>query len=692
MERAEKKNDISVVIGFKDWGVERLLLSVKSILKSFGNLKGEVIVSDYGSEHPGLLQAQIEDLGAIYVYTSTNGTWSRSRALNAGFAVSTGSVLISTDADMLFTPNAIETISNVVLGTARTAVVLQCRDLPQKYDAEGINKFGMDWESFESVSTLRPRWGMGGMMAVRREDFLGIRGFDERMEIYGGEDMDFAYRIQRLGSRIHWIEDRNVRMFHMWHASSRNAAAETAEGKTAIETNREITMNDKSFIRNTRHWEHKPADALPLASIVISTYNRANYLSDSLNSVLAQNASEDIEIIVVDDGSTDNTEEVVSSLNDSRIRYFKREKSGIAAARNFAATVSRSRYTVIHDDDDMMPIDRVESHFKALDGGTAGTYGGWIDFSDETGEIVTVNPGKDASLGALLFSGKVLAHATLMLPTSVIKSVGYDELLRSGSDYNLAIRLARAGIRLKHTGNIHLIRRLHSQQVTTQDSVIQKASARLTTTLAIDSIPLSNQATIRQNVAKLRPVELTVRDDLATYVRRYLPDHLVDRCIRIGKILSAELFLQLSREKPSSCISIKRIDNKLEDYSLYVLGASLEQIRILEANSVDFELVDSPFVPGRSLLEQVMDSEIDHYLTNSEAELCIVRRFEYAVDDELGAESDVLMQVKTGEEQINLVIKVILDSDELFDQISSQNLNALTRAELYVSKSSKFKF
>lgn len=684
--------NVSVVIGFKDWGVERLLLSVQSILSSFGSLKGEVIVSDYGSRNPGDLRNTIEELGAKYVYTDTDGTWSRSRALNAGFAVSAGDVLISTDADMLFSPMSMETISNIVLKVARTAVVLQCRDLPKKYDAAGIRQHGTDWLAFESVSTLRPRWGMGGMMAVRREDFLAIRGFDERMEIYGGEDMDFAYRIQRLGRRLHWIEDRNVRMFHMWHPSSRNTALETLEGKAAIEKNREITLNDQSFVRNTIHWEHKPLDAPPLASVVISTFNRANYLSDSINSVLAQSTAEDIEVIIIDDGSTDNTEEVVASFKDRRIRYFKRDKSGIAAARNFAAGVSRSLYTVIHDDDDMMPIDRIENHFKALDGPASGTYGGWIDFNDETGEIVAVNPGKKSSLGALLFSGKVLAHATLMLPTAVIKTVGYDELLRSGSDYNLAIRLGRAGLTLKHTGHNHLIRRIHARQVTTQDSEIQKASARLTSTLAINSIPENSQSTLRQHVAALRPIDLPAKDDLASYIMRYLPDHLVQRCVRIDRPLDENVSLMLSESNPSSYIGVKRVEPGREENLVFLIGASLEQLRVLEANKIDYKFVDPPIDSERSKMEQIVEYEIDRFLNTSEIEICMFYRLVNDADCKPEFTPGFLLTVKVGEEVRHILAKELSNSEDLFEQIAKRHSTNVISSELYVSRDSKFSF
>lgn len=88
---------------------------------------------------------------------------------------------------------------------------------------------------------------------------------------------------------------------------------------------------------------------------MVPTRNRADLLPRSLGSVLSQTL-ENIELIVVDDGSTDETETVVSSLADSRIRYLKQEPIGAAAARNRGASRARGEYlTFLDSDDEAMP-------------------------------------------------------------------------------------------------------------------------------------------------------------------------------------------------------------------------------------------------------------------------------------------------------------------------------------------------
>lgn len=531
--------DISVVIGFKDWGVTRLRLAVESLMSSFGSLRGEVIVSDYGSTQCPEVQEMVESLGARHVYTPTDGVWSRSRALNAGFAASSGQVLVSTDADMIFSPRAMETIGRRIASDPSEALVLQCRNLPEGMGSEWIEARGFQWQSFAESATLRPRWGMGGMMATSRDAFLDVRGFDERMQIYGGEDIDFAQRVRRSGRRVSWIEDPEVRMYHMWHPSSRTQADETTEGRAAIEYNREILLKDRSFIRNTVEWQHRPGDAPPTVSVVIATRNRASLLGESIHSALAQTVS-DLEVLVVDDGSEDDTQQVVEAIADPRLCYLKSPGRGIACARNFAADHSRSRYTVVHDDDDLMMPDRVERHLGALEAGDSGTYGGWVDFDDTTGSVVAVNRGKPYSLSNLLFAPGVYAHATLMLETRLIKQVRYDERFTSGSDYNLAVRLARLGVSLRHTRHVHLVRRLHRGQVTRVDSSTQQSAGRWSTAAVLALMPTERQNALRVAARKVEPIDVGHSDDGAgDLVTPYLPDNLVQKDLHVVLPLSA---------------------------------------------------------------------------------------------------------------------------------------------------------
>ena len=516
--------ELSVVIGFKDWGSARLELAVKSAIEAMGLIDGEVIVSDYGSTAGPVLRNVIEALGARYIYTATDGVWSRSRALNAGFQVSRGNILVSTDADMLFLPGSFEKICEAIGVNEHVAQVLQCRDLPEGYSERELTGQEIHWSELHSVSRLRPRWGMGGMIATSRRAFMEVRGLDERMEIYGGEDIDFAQRLSRVGVRIEWIDVPEVRMYHMWHPPTRAIAAKTKEGADTVSRNRDIMLNDKTVMRNIDRWAHKPKSSDPIVSVVIATRNRQELIAESIYSVLAQSFT-DFEVVVVDDGSEDQTGEIVTAIEDDRVKYFKRPHSGLAASRNFGASMSRGKYTVVHDDDDIMLPWRIQSQLSALEAGDHGTYGGWVDFDDVSG-VLSANYGRTASLSGMLFSSRIYLHGTLMIRTDLFRAFKYDETLRSGSDYNLAVRMLRSGVSLRHTSRFHIARRLHAQQVTVADSTVQGLSARATMSMMREAFETDTESVMRRAALQNRNVHVDGYDKLDAVIRPYLPSHL----------------------------------------------------------------------------------------------------------------------------------------------------------------------
>ena len=90
-----------------------------------------------------------------------------------------------------------------------------------------------------------------------------------------------------------------------------------------------------------------------LFSIIIPTYNRANFILTTIQSVLAQTYA-NFEVIVVDDGSTDNTESVIKKITDKRVTYYKKENEERAAARNYGISLAKGSYITFLDSDDIL--------------------------------------------------------------------------------------------------------------------------------------------------------------------------------------------------------------------------------------------------------------------------------------------------------------------------------------------------
>lgn len=106
---------------------------------------------------------------------------------------------------------------------------------------------------------------------------------------------------------------------------------------------------------------------LPLVSVVIPTYNSAQYLPETIESVLSQ-SWQDFEIIIVDDGSTDNTQEVVGAFNSNKIRYMRQENSGgPSRPRNVGIHRARGKYIALFDSDDLMSRNKLDEAVAFLE-------------------------------------------------------------------------------------------------------------------------------------------------------------------------------------------------------------------------------------------------------------------------------------------------------------------------------------
>ncbi|HEV2915753.1 MAG TPA: glycosyltransferase family A protein [Pyrinomonadaceae bacterium] len=102
---------------------------------------------------------------------------------------------------------------------------------------------------------------------------------------------------------------------------------------------------------------------MPSFSVVIPSYNRAAFIVATVNSVLAQEDCEDFEVIIVDDGSTDDTARVVEQnyAGDDRVRYIRQANAERGAARNHGLKEARGRYVVFFDSDDLMHRDHLST-------------------------------------------------------------------------------------------------------------------------------------------------------------------------------------------------------------------------------------------------------------------------------------------------------------------------------------------
>ena len=125
---------------------------------------------------------------------------------------------------------------------------------------------------------------------------------------------------------------------------------------------------------------------MPQITVVIPAYNSMQYLPATLESVFQQTFV-DFEIVVVNDGSTDNTQEYVSSLTDSRLKIVFQENKGLAAARNIGIAHARGEYIAFLDADDLWESTKLEKQLRILDNNPeVGVVYTWVAYVNERGK------------------------------------------------------------------------------------------------------------------------------------------------------------------------------------------------------------------------------------------------------------------------------------------------------------------
>lgn len=189
----------------------------------------------------------------------------------------------------------------------------------------------------------------------------------------------------------------------------------------------------------------------PEVSVILTTFNGASrgYLEEAIQSVLRQTYP-CFELILIDDGSTDNTSEICKKyLADPRVIYHHQRNGGLAAARNSGLTLSRNEFVCFLDDDDVYQPEKLAkqitfftdpAHHK-----TAMVYTGLI-YINETGKEIgkKIHSANGDIYEHLFYGNTVCAPSSCMVKKSVLDKLGFfKEELKSCEDYEMWLRIAK---------------------------------------------------------------------------------------------------------------------------------------------------------------------------------------------------------------------------------------------------------
>ena len=200
----------------------------------------------------------------------------------------------------------------------------------------------------------------------------------------------------------------------------------------------------------------------PLVSVVIATHNRQDLLPEAVKSIQHQTCT-DVEIIIVDDASQDNTPAVIARLaeSDPRIRALRSEKNvGPSKARNMGVAISIGQYIAIMDDDDLAEPQRLAIQIATMEENPGLEFVfssvAWVNEAmEQTGVFPGIVesgefPSDSTGVFKLLYlESNKIPNQTITTKRSLWKRFSYPEQIRIGEDWFLFMQLAAKGVRMK---------------------------------------------------------------------------------------------------------------------------------------------------------------------------------------------------------------------------------------------------
>lgn len=204
---------------------------------------------------------------------------------------------------------------------------------------------------------------------------------------------------------------------------------------------------------------------MPKVSVILPVYNGEKYLAEAVDSILGQTFT-DVELLLLNDGSTDGSEAIIQAYKDDRIVYVKNEKNnGLIYTLNKAIALARGEYLARMDADDVALPERLQKQVSQLEQSGAAVLFTRVKLIDAGGKPLP--PWKDDAdnvapqrIKNFLKNDNCLAHPTVMGKTALFKKYGYRYNQKYSEDYDLWLRLLADGLRIEKLEEPLLLHRI----------------------------------------------------------------------------------------------------------------------------------------------------------------------------------------------------------------------------------------
>ncbi len=235
---------------------------------------------------------------------------------------------------------------------------------------------------------------------------------------------------------------------------------------------------------------------IPKVTVLMPVYNGEKYLCEAIDSILNQSFT-DFEFLIINDGSTDSTENIILSYTDSRIRYIKNQENiKLIATLNKGIDLALGKYIARMDADDISLPERLQKQFDYLESNqNVGIIGAWYQsFNNQSIISVTKYPENHHEIMFSLFAHISICHGTMMFRKSLVRNglIRYDNKYHHAEDYDLISRVIKC-TKVHNLQEILYYVRKHDDEVSNQFNDEQKI----------------NSIKVRQNIFSLLSVTIT---------------------------------------------------------------------------------------------------------------------------------------------------------------------------------------
>jgi glycosyltransferase involved in cell wall biosynthesis/ADP-heptose:LPS heptosyltransferase/radical SAM superfamily enzyme YgiQ (UPF0313 family)/predicted O-methyltransferase YrrM/2-polyprenyl-3-methyl-5-hydroxy-6-metoxy-1,4-benzoquinol methylase len=424
--------------------------------------KLEIIVVNSGSgqnEESIVKEFQKKYGNIVYIKTEHEGLYS---AWNRAIKAASGQFLTNANTDDRHRRDAFEIMANTLLENTDVVLVYGNQIITDTPNPSFENHHVIEMAKRPEFSRQRLLFGccVGSQPMWRKSLHDEFGGFDETLVC--ASDWDFWLKIAQKYSFKHI--DEFMGLFY--------------RNENGIEHGREIHSLYERYAVGKRYGnpyisviQQYNAPGSPLVSIIVTAYNAADYISRAIESILIQ-SYRNFEIIVVDDGSTDNTAEIVRGFEGEPIKYFFKENGGVASARNFGLQKAGGSFIIMLDSDDMMTPDYIASHLQGFEQHPEADmiYCDDLLIDEQDKPIRVINrpeySNPDGIISDMFRCGFPVVHFKTCIKRSVFDKLGlYDERLIVAEDYDMMRRFVKQQLKMHHLPEALYLRRLRADSL-----------------------------------------------------------------------------------------------------------------------------------------------------------------------------------------------------------------------------------